>query len=169
MPTDPFSDQPAAEQRASKKPEHEALTPDEFARALRAIAGELERDPQLARRVTEAMRAEAMRAEAPAPVNEPVASDPAAKKPARTFRPRVIEGARPDLGPGVPDPFALRAHLGESGLAATLDELRIGSLRAIVREYKLDPTGKALSGTDAERLRKLILRATASGEASGEH
>ena len=159
MPTDPFSDQPAAKQRASKKPGHEALTPDEFARALRAIAGELERDPQLARRVIEAMRAEA-----PAPVNEPVASEPAAKKPARTFRPRVIEGARPDLGPGVPDPFALRARLGESGLAATLDELRIGSLRAMVREYKLDPTGKALSGTDAERLRKLILRATASGE-----
>jgi hypothetical protein len=74
----------------------------------------------------------------------------------------VIEGARADLGPGVPDPFALRARLGETGLAATLDELRIGSLRAIVREYKLDPTAKALNGTDAERLRKLILRATAT-------
>ena len=74
----------------------------------------------------------------------------------------MIEGARPDLGPGVPNPFALRARLGEAGLAAALDELRIGSLRAIVREYKLDPTGKALKETDAERLRKLILRATAS-------
>jgi hypothetical protein len=140
-----------------KKPEQQALTPDEFARALRAFAGELERDPQLARRVTEAMRAET-----PAPVNDPAApkAEPTAKKPTRTFRPRVIEGARPDLGPGVPDPFALRARLGETGLAATLDELRIGSLRAIVREYKLDPTGRALKETDAERLRKLILRAT---------
>jgi hypothetical protein len=156
MPTDPVSDRPAAKRRAAKKSEAQALTPDEFARALRAIAGELERDPQLAKRVTEAMRA------------EPVASSPTtrdadapAKKPARPFRPRVIEGARPDLGPGVPDPFALRARLGEKGLAATLDELRIGSLRAIVREYKLDPSGKALKETDAERLRKLILRATA--------
>lgn len=159
MPTDPYSDRPAAKKRASKKLEPQALSPDEFARALRAIAGELERDPQLARRV-----AEAMRAETPAPMNEPAASesDPTAKKPARTFRPRVIEGAQPDLGPGVPDPFALRARLGETGLAAALDELRIGSLRAIVREYKLDPTGKALTGTDAERLRKLILRATAT-------
>ncbi len=58
MPTDPSSDRPAAKKRASKKLEQQALTPDEFARALRAIAGELERDPQLARRVTEAMRAE---------------------------------------------------------------------------------------------------------------
>ena len=155
MPTDP----PAAKKRASKKPEQQALTPDEFARALRAFAGELERDPQLATRVTEAMRAET-----PAPAHGPAApkAEPTAKKPARAFRPRVIEGARPDLGPGIPDPFALRARLGEAGLAAALDERRIGSLRAIVREYKLDPTGRALKETDAERLRKLILRATAT-------
>jgi hypothetical protein len=153
MPTDP----PAAKKRASKKPEPQALSPDEFARALRAIAGELERDPNLAKRVTEAMRAET-----PAPGNEPAASEPepVAKKSARPFRPRVIEGARPDLGPGILDPFALRARLGEMRLAAALDELRIGSLRAIVREHHLDPTGKALKETDAERLRKLILRAT---------
>jgi len=155
MPTDP----PAAKKRASKNPEQQALTPDEFARALRAFAGELERDPQLAKRVTEAMRAET-----PAPVNDPAApeAEPTAKKPTRSFHPRVIEGARPDLGPGIPDPFALRARLGETGLAAALDELRIGSLRAIVREHKLDPTGRALKETDAERLRKLILRATAT-------
>ena len=163
MPTDPYSDRPAAKKRASKEPEQQALTPDEFARALRAIAGELERDPQLARRVAEAMRAEAMRAETPdsASATNAPESEPPAKKSSRTFRPRVIEGARPDLGPGVPDPFVLRARLGETGLAAALDELRIGSLRAIVREYKLDPTGKALKETDAERLRRLILRATA--------
>ena len=137
----------------------EALTPDEFARALRAIAGELERDPQLAKRVTEAMRAETPQSASAS--NAPESELPA-KKPARPFRPRVIEGARPELGPGIPDPFALRARLGENGLAAALDELRIGSLRAIVREYKLDPTGKALKETDAERLRKLILRATAN-------
>jgi hypothetical protein len=159
MPTDPFSDQPAAKKRARKKPEQQALSPDEFARALRAIAGELERDPHLAKRVTEAMRAETAD---PTPAGHDPESP--AKKPVRAFRPRVIEGARPDLGPGVPDPFALRERLGETGLAAALDELRIGSLRAIVREYHLDPAGKALNGTDAERLRKLILRASASRE-----
>jgi hypothetical protein len=158
MPTDPYSDRPVGKKRASKKPEQQALTPDEFARALRAIAGELERDPQLARRVTEAMRAETP--DSASASNAPE-SEPPAKKSSRTFRPRVIEGARPDLGPGVPDPFVLRARLGETGLAAALDELRIGSLRAIAREYKLDPTGKALKETDAERLRRLILRATA--------
>jgi hypothetical protein len=161
MPTDPFSEQTAAKKRATKKPEQQALTPVEFARALRAIAGELERDPQLAKRVTEAMRAET-----PSPASAPNVPEPepTSKKSSRTFRPRVIEGARLDLGPGVPDPFALRARLGETGLAAALDELRIGSLRAIVREYKLDPTGKALKETDAERLRKLILRAIATND-----
>jgi hypothetical protein len=156
MPTDP----PVAKKRASKRSEQQALSPDEFARALRAIAGELERDPQLAKRVTEAMRAEPVASLSSTSPTAPDANTPA-KKPSRTFHPRMIEGARPDLGPGVPDPFVLRARLGEKGLAATLDELRIGSLRAIVREYKLDPSGKALKETDAERLRKLILRATA--------
>jgi hypothetical protein len=155
MPTDPPADRPAVKKRVSKRVE--ALTPDEFARALRAIAGELERDPQLAKRVTEAMRAETLVPSSTTP--DPESS---ARKPGRTFRPRVIEGARPDLGPGVPDPFALRKRLGEAGLTAALDELRIGSLRAIVREYRLDPTGGALTTTDAERLRKLILRATAT-------
>jgi hypothetical protein len=157
MPPDP----PAARKRASKKSESPGLTPDEFARALRAIAGELERDPQLAKRVTEAMRVETPD---PASASNAPESESPGKKSSRTFRPRVIEGARPDLGPGILDPFALRARLGEASLAAALDELRIGSLRAIVREYKLDPIGKALNGTDAERLRRLILRATASRE-----
>jgi hypothetical protein len=160
MPTDP----PAPKKRAPRrKPDAlnsaaAPLTPDEFARALRAIAGELERDPDLARRVSEAMHADA----AGVSPGSPIAHDTEApaKKPAQPFRPRVIEGARPDLGPGVPDPFALRARLGEAGLAAALDELRLGSLRAIVREYHLDPTGKALNGSDAERLRRLVLRAT---------
>src|SRR5215467_7015866 len=98
MPTDP----PAAKQRASKKSESPGLTPDEFARALRAIAGELERDPSLAKRVTEAMRAGTP---ASANASNAPASEPPAKKSSRTFRPRVIEGARPDLGPGILDPF----------------------------------------------------------------
>ncbi|HEY7092423.1 MAG TPA: hypothetical protein VH393_04550, partial [Ktedonobacterales bacterium] len=106
MPTDPFSDRPAAKKRAMKRTEQQALSPDEFARALRAIAGELERDPNLAKRVTEAMRAEAPDSARASNAPEP---ELAAKKSTRTFRPRVIEGARADLGPGVPDPFALRA------------------------------------------------------------
>ncbi len=42
---------------------------------------------------------------------------------------------------------------------AALDELRLGSLRAIVREHKLDPSGKLAQQNDAEKLRAAILKA----------
>jgi hypothetical protein len=70
-------------------------------------------------------------------------------------------GTPPALGPGIPDPFALRERLGPAGLQATLADLRLGTLRAIVREHKLDPSGRIARQNDAERLRALILEATA--------
>ena len=63
---------------------------------------------------------------------------------------------------GIPDPFALRARLGERGLRAALDELRLGTLRAIVREHKLDPKGRLKGQNDEQKLRELILAATAT-------
>jgi hypothetical protein len=61
----------------------------------------------------------------------------------------------------VPNPFALRERLGEAGLRAALDDLRLGTLRAIVREHQLDPTGKLKGMNDAGKLRALILATTA--------
>jgi len=125
-----------------------------LARALRAVATELERDPQLAARVAAAM----------AP--EPRAAVAEGEQPARhrrggkPFQPRIITGAAPELGMGIPDPFALRTRLGERGLRAALDELRLGTLRAIVREHKLDPKGRLKGQTDEQKLRELILAAT---------
>jgi hypothetical protein len=80
--------------------------------------------------------------------------------PTRAFRPRVITGASLELGPGIPDPYALRARLGEDGLRTVLAGLRLGSLRAIVREHKLDPGGNAVHGNDVQKLRALILERT---------
>jgi hypothetical protein len=77
----------------------------------------------------------------------------------RPFVPRLITGASPELGTGVPDPFALSRRLGADGLRAALDELRLGTLRAIVREYTLDPAGRLAGQNDAERLRTAILDA----------
>ena len=145
----------------------EALSPDELARALRAMAAELERDPALARRVAGAMRMPADATSSPdsAPsdtTDDAVDDTPTApvKRGSRTFKPRLVTGAAPALGPGVPDPFALREQLGEDGLRALLADLRLGTLRAIVREHHLDPKG-ALSGqNDDAKFRALILRAT---------
>ena len=142
----------------------ETLSPEELARALRAMATELERDPALARRVAGAMRAPVV---ATPPEVADVASDAIGKQPSqpvrragKAFKPRLVTGAAPTLGTGVPDPFALREQLGEDGLRDALAELRLGTLRAIVREHKLDPSGKLAGQNDEAKYRALILRAT---------
>jgi hypothetical protein len=72
-----------------------------------------------------------------------------------------VTGVAPDLGAGVPDPFELRARLGADGLRQALESLRLGSLRAIVREHKLDPGGRLSTLNDAAKLRERIMRAVA--------
>lgn len=147
----------------------EMLSPEELARALRAVAAELERDPALARRVAGAIRVPTPAAQPPmfdAPADEPedAAEETPPVQPTRrvgkTFKPRLVTGAAETLGAGIPDPFALREQLGEDGLRAMLEELRLGTLRAIVREYKLDPKGQLAGQNDDAKFRALILRAT---------
>ncbi|MEO7001279.1 MAG: hypothetical protein ABI068_05730 [Ktedonobacterales bacterium] len=143
------------------------LAPDALARALRAVAAELERDPELAQRVTDAITATPTASALSMATAEHETADDGASHTAtgntgktRAFRPRLVTGAPPELGPGIPDPFALRKRLGEAGLRAALAELRLGSLRAIVREHRLDPGGKVVKLNDPEKLRVLILAAT---------
>lgn len=155
-------------QRSAEPPEPapatpSSLAPEELARALRAVASELERDPALAARVAAAMSPAPPANPEPKPVA--IAEDEQAARPKRggkTFRPRIITGAAPELGMGIPDPFALRARLGERGLRAALNELRLGTLRAIVREHKLDPKGRLNGLNDEQKLRELILAATST-------
>lgn len=140
------------------------LNADNIARALRVVAEELERDPDLARRVAGAISADAAAPQSVA-ASEPSgaeADDEATPEVVRVrpFRPRVITGADPRLGTGIPDPFALRERLGEDGLRAALADLRLGTLRAIAREHGLDPKGTASRQNDEEKLRHLILTAT---------
>jgi hypothetical protein len=138
---------------------HEAevvVSPETLARTLRAVAAELERDPELARRISDAL--------APSHSEESaVAPSPEAK--ASAFRPRLVTGTSPDLGPGIPDPFQLWTTRGEKGLCAALEELRLGSLRAIIREYNLVPQGKSTQHNDAAKLRALILESVARANA----
>src|SRR5690349_11934954 len=144
----------------------EMLSPEELARALRAMASELERDPALARRVAGAMRAPTSVVATP-PEAADVSTDATDEQPTqparragKAFKPRLVTGAAPALGTGVPDPFALREQLGEEGVRDALEDLRLGTLRAIVREHKLDPSGKLAGQNDDAKYRALILRAT---------
>ena len=158
---DRISQPPLAPETGATSP---SLAPETVARTLRAVAAELERDPDLARRVAQALAesdaSQPAVATSPDASEEPV-SPPAAKKRGvnQSFRPRLVTGTSPDLGSGIPDPFALARRRGEAGLRAALDELRLGTLRAIVREHKLDPGGKLSRLNDTEKLREAILAA----------
>jgi len=141
--------------------EDTAFTPETLARTLRAVATELERDPDLARRVAASVAATSTDATPAASLPTPEHPDAPAtpSRLNRTFRPRLVTGASPDLGPGIPDPIALYQKLGADGLRAALDELRLGSLRAIIREHSLDLKGTLTRQNDAARLRDAILAA----------
>lgn len=164
------------------------LQPDALARALRAVATELERDPALAERVAHAINetpaASAEQVAAAEPASEPRAqagkqarasrtprepqserdAEPAPPTIGRSFRPTIVTGVAEALGPGVPDPFALRQKLGEDGLREALASLRLGSLRAIIRQHHLDASGHVGKLNDAEKLRAHILAATRKGK-----
>lgn len=157
--------QPVTGQADNSSDSGEMLSPEELARAFRAMATELERDPVLARRVAGAIRVPA--ADTPHPETDERTGDPDGDTPAqpgrrtgKAFKPRLVTGAAPELGGGIPDPFALREQLGEDGLRAALADLRLGTLRAIVRVHQLDPSGHLAGQNDDAKYRALILRAT---------
>jgi hypothetical protein len=142
--------------RSGKGNEAEVVvSPETLARTLRAVAAELERDPELARRISGAVATSH---------SEESQGVPALEVNTPAFRPRLVTGASPDLGPGIPDPFRLWATRGEKGLHAALEELRLGSLRAIIREYNLVPQGRS-THHDAAKLRALILESVARANA----
>jgi hypothetical protein len=143
--------------RPSKPRGGAAVDPAAIARTLRAVADELERDPALASRVAAGME------RAPATLASLAGHSPAPERaPARggrRFQARLVTGVDAALGPGILDPFALRRQLGTQGLAGALAELRLGGLRAIIREHGLDPSGRTAHVNDADRLRAAILAA----------
>jgi hypothetical protein len=162
VPRPPESTGTRAKKKTSSKPASEeagvTLSPETLARTLRAVAAELERDPDLARRISGAVTTSTSTTPPDAPVER-------ASTGSSTFRPRLIAGASPDLGPGVPDPFLLFSQRGEKGLRAALEELRLGTLRAMIREHGLAPPGKLAEEHDAAKLRALILREVARANA----
>jgi hypothetical protein len=163
-PPRPSERKKAGKGNSSGKQEKSALSPQTLARTLRAVADELERDPELARRVSNSLVSTGPQraAETTVSQDETITNTPSTPT-APTFRPRLIPGTSPELGPGIPDPFLLLSKRGEKGLRAALEELRLGTLRAIIREYHLDPQGRLLRQNDAEKLRKAIMEAVVRG------
>jgi hypothetical protein len=141
------------------------VSPDALARALRAVAAELERDPALARRVASALggAADSERESSQVTPRAQAGAESTDEAPpatiGRTFHPTIVTGVTADLGSGVPDPFALRERLGLDGLREALASLRLGSLRAIVREHGLDLGGRLSKLNDAAKLRERIIEA----------
>jgi hypothetical protein len=162
----PESNSARAKKEKSRAPATEeagvTLSPETLARTLRAVAAELERNPDLARRISGAVSTSTSTSASTTPPVSPVEQ---ASTVSPTFRPRLIAGTSPDLGPGVPDPFLLWTQRGEKGLRAVLEELRLGTLRAIIREHGLAPRGKLAEQHDAAKLRALILREVARANA----
>ena len=162
----------AAQPATGQAQEVAPFAPETLARTLRAVAAELERDPALARRVADAVATAAStepwqgneRSSVPMPASDDAsAAEPKPPRVNRGFRPKLVTGASPDLGAGIPDPFALYARLGTEGLRVALAELRLGTLRAIAREHGLDPKGTLARQNDAEKLRVAILKAAGKG------
>jgi hypothetical protein len=89
---------------------------------------------------------------------------------ASRYGPPSVSGRPPELGTGIPDPFALFARDGAEGLRLALETLRIGSLRAIIRAHHLDPQDKLPASATEKRLITVIVAAaqqSAKHEGSG--
>jgi hypothetical protein len=158
----------------------------EFARWLHALAEMVERNPDLAELVRRRAAPPpdplpifngegeiAHQADQPDPCDQATMSDlpaPSADgeelgpllrhtRRASRYGPPSVSGRAPELGTGIPDPFALFAREGAEGLRRALETLRVGSLRAIIRAHNLDPQGKLPASATEKRLITAILAA----------
>lgn len=124
---------------------------------LRALAEHAEADPAFAAQLLAAVRESGLAG----------ASDAAASSQQRTPAKPAKKAARPrgaarattpsDATQAPPDPFSVYRAQGEAGLRATLDGLDLATLRAIVRERRLDPARISARWTTRERVISLIV------------
>ncbi|HET9109943.1 MAG TPA: hypothetical protein VFN78_03865 [Ktedonobacterales bacterium] len=120
---------------------------------LRALAKRAEGDSAFAAQLLATLResglASALTGEAPS------ASAPRARTARTRALTRPVEAASETTAP--PDPFALFRSQGEDGLRAALDGMELATLRAIVRERRLDPARISARWTTRERVIALIV------------
>ncbi len=123
---------------------------------LQSLAARAENDPTFAAQMLAALRESglmvALSGEAPA--SEP-RSATGRRAPTRGARARGAGVPASETPP--PDPFSVYRAQGEAGLRAMLDGLELASLRAIVRERRLDPARISARWTTRERVITLIV------------
>lgn len=166
---------------------------ERFSLWLRALAEEVERNPELAAKIQQVAapapahenheQAHITRAESEhedrmidyaanntAPVDVSV-DVPAPilrhRKRSSRYGPPTIEGRTDSKNMGVPDPRQLYAEQGEDGLRMTLQDLRAGTLRAIIRTYQLDPDGTMPAQASEKKMIALIVKAVHGEKRAG--
>lgn len=119
---------------------------------LRALAARAEADPSFATQMLAALRESGLAGALTA--DTPTARAP--RRGARTPRGAARPAVPASEAQALPDPFALYRSQGAGGLRAALDGLDLASLRAIVRERRLDPARISARWTTRERVITLI-------------
>ena len=121
---------------------------------LRALAARAESDPSLAAQLVATLResglASALTGEASV-----TASAPRARGARQRSLTRPVDATSETPPP--PDPFALYRAQGENGLRTALEGMELATLRAIVRERRLDPARISARWTTRERVIGLIV------------
>jgi hypothetical protein len=122
---------------------------------LQSLATRAENDPAFAAQMLAALRESGLLGALPA--EESVASprNTPTRRPRTRSAPRSAAAATSETPP--PDPFSVYRSQGEAGLRAMLDGLELVSLRAIVRERRLDPARISARWTTRERVITLIV------------
>lgn len=137
---------------ADSQPAGEAATT--LSAWLRALAKRAESDAAFAAQMLDAARESGLTGalDGAAPQSPP---QPAAQP--ATRRRKVAPATPPAPVAPAPDPFAVYRTQGVEGLRAALDALELPTLRAIVRERRLDPARISARWTARERVISLIV------------
>jgi hypothetical protein len=142
------NDEHAERDTAESQPAGEAATT--LSAWLRALAKRAESDAAFAAQMLDAARESGLTS-----ALSDAAPLPAAPRPAT--RSRKSTSATPAPTAPAPDPFAVYRAQGVEGLRAALDALDLPTLRAIVRDRRLDPARISARWTARERVISLIV------------
>ncbi len=134
----------------------DALTGAAVGAWLRALATRADADPTFAAQMLAALRESGM---ASALTNDQRRAPRGARTrgSARSADRSADRSATPSAAATPPDPFSVYRAQGEERLRASLTELDLATLRAIVRSHRLDPARISARWTTRERVIALIV------------
>ena len=138
-----------------ERPQNDASAAESAGAFLRALARRADADPAFAAQMLAALDESGLKS---ASDEAQRASTPTRTKGSRTrASTRATPGAPATNETPAPDPFTIYRAQGEERLRATLDELDLATLRAIVRAHRFDPARISARWTARERVIALIV------------